>query len=210
VATETAALAPVRLPQFLYRAAALAIPGESSVYVIGGRLLAGSFGEVYRFDTVQNEVTLASLSLTEGRAGEAVAYVPETGAAYLFGGVGSLVQPLLNVGVLQFAYPLSATAQSLKVSQPGEQIHEALLYVQQSLNGGAVSYSLSNNGGQTWASVQPGVKHEFPSVGSDLRWRAVLSGDGRTTPIVDRLTVYYNQVVVYRMFLPVIVRAYAQ
>ena len=210
VATETAALVPVRMPQFLYRAAALAIPGESNVFVVGGRLLGGSFGEIYRFDTVQNEITLASLSLAEGRAGEAVAYVPETGVAYLLGGVGSRVQPVLSIGVLQFTYPLSATARSLKVSQPGQQIHEALLYVQQSLRDGSVSYSLSNNGGQTWASVQSGVKHEFPSVGSDLRWRAVLSGNGLSTPIVDRLTIYYNEIVQYRMFLPVIVRSYNQ
>jgi len=208
VASETATLISERLPMFLYRAAALAIPGASDVYVIGGLFVTGSLREIYRFDTVENEVMLAGLSLAEGRAGEVVAYVPETGVAYLLGGLGSRVQRLLNIGVLQFTYPQSATAQSLKVSQPGEQIHEALLYVQQSLNGGAVSYSLSNNGGQTWASVQPGVKHAFPSVGSDLRWRAVLSGDGRTTPIVDRLTIHYNQIVLYRKFLPVIVRAY--
>ncbi len=208
VATEAATLVPAGLTRFLYRAAALAIPGESEVYVIGGLLLSAGLNEIYRFDTMQQEVTVASLSLGEGRAGEVVAYVPETAVAYLLGGVGSRRQALLNVGVLQFAYPLSATAQSLKVSQPGQQIHEALLYAQQSLRGGAVSYSLSNNGGQTWASVQPGVKHEFPSVGSDLRWRAVLSGDGTTTPIVDRLTIHYNQIVLYRKFLPVIVRGY--
>jgi N-acetylneuraminic acid mutarotase len=210
VTTETAALVPVRMPRFLYRAAALAIPGESGVYVIGGMLVWGSFTQIYHFDTVQNEVTLISLSLAEGRSGEAMAYVPETGVAYLLGGLGSRVQPLLNIGLLQFGYPLSATAQSLKVSEPGQQIHEALLYVQQSLHGGAVSYSLSNNGGQTWASVQPGVKHEFPAAGSDLRWRAVLGGDGRTTPIVERLTIHYNQIVRYRMFLPVIARTYSQ
>ena len=110
--------------------------------------------------------------------------------------------------MLEFAYPLSATAQSLKVSQPGEEVHEALLHVQQSLRGGTVSYSLSNNGGQTWSPVYPGIKHEFPAVGSDLRWRAVLSGNGKTTPIVDSLSITYNHIVQYRLFLPVMVRAY--
>jgi N-acetylneuraminic acid mutarotase len=210
VATETTALVPARMPLFLHRAAALAVPGESGVYVIGGMLVQGSYRQIFRFDTKLHELTLMSLSLAEGRAGEVVAYVPETGVAYLFGGLGSRQQPLLHISQLRFSYPLSATAQSLKVSQPGQQVHEALLYTQQSLHGGAVSYWLSNDGGRTWASVQPGVKHEFPAAGSDLRWRAVLSGDGRTTPIVEHLTIHYDHVVLYRMFLPVIVRNYAQ
>jgi N-acetylneuraminic acid mutarotase len=207
VATETATLLGVRLPQAMVDTAVITVPGDRTVYVIGGALAGQGLSEIYRFDPLAQTVTVVpDFQLAEGRGGEVAVYVPEEMTVYLFGGNGGRLQPLSGIDMLEFACPLSATAQSLKVSAPGQQVHQALLYAQQSLHGGAVSYALSNNGGQTWASVQPGVKHEFPSVGSDLRWRAVLSGDGRSTPIVEGLTIYYNEVVVYRVFMPVVVR----
>jgi N-acetylneuraminic acid mutarotase len=209
IASETAALLSARLPTVRSRAAAFAVADGPTLYVVGGSYPGRVLTDICLFDPLQSDVAVSSLELAEGRAEEVALYVPEGAMAYLFGGVGSQGQPKFNIGVLHFVYPTSATAQSLKVSQPGEQIHEALLYVQQSLRGGAVSYSLSNNGGQSWANVYPGVKHEFPTVGSDLRWRAVLSGAGQSTPVVDRLTIYYNEIVQYRIFLPVIVKGYS-
>jgi N-acetylneuraminic acid mutarotase len=191
-ATETAAFAPVRLPQFLARAAAIAIPGEDVLYVIGGGYPGRTLGDIFRFDPMRQVLsTLQDVRLAEGRAGEAAVYVPDLLSAYLFGGTGSGLQPLLSIGALQFGHPLTATAQSLQVNGVGQEVRQAVLTAEQDLQGGSVSYGLSNDGGQTWESVQPGVPCVFPSAGSDLRWRAVLSGAGDTTPSVDSLTITY-------------------
>jgi N-acetylneuraminic acid mutarotase len=211
IATETATALWERMPQFMKSAAAIAIPGESAVYVIGGAFPGRSLSEIYCFDPVEGVVTLLpDAQLAEGRASEVAVYLPEQVTAYLFGGSGSWAQPLFHIAALRFAYPLSATARSLKVNAPGEEVQEALLTVQQTLRGGSVSYSLSNNGGQTWAGVQPGVKHAFASPGSDLRWRAVLSGNGETTPIVDSLSITYNGIEQYQLFLPVVLKVQRQ
>jgi hypothetical protein len=192
VASETASLLPVMLPQFLASAAATSIPGEGAAYVIGGSFLGRSLGDIYRFDCREGAVSLVpDIHLAEHRAGGLAVYVPDELTAYLFGGTGSAQQPLSSIATLEFAYPISATAQSLTVSEPGDEIHQALLTVEQDLRGGSVAYSLSNDGGQTWAQVQPGTLHVFSSPGSDLRWRAVLRGNGKTNPIVDGLTIVY-------------------
>jgi N-acetylneuraminic acid mutarotase len=207
VATETATLVPARLPQFLARAAAIAIPGESTAYLIGGAFPGRSLSEIYRFDLVRKVVTLLSdIQLAESRADEVAVYVAEQMTTYFFGGTGSTLQPLPNVAALEFAYPLSATAQSLTVNAEGEEVHQALLTAQQTLRDGSVSYSLSNDGGQTWASVPPGGRLVFASSGSDLRWRAVLSAGGDTTPIVDSLTIVYDGI--HQVFLPVTVKVH--
>jgi len=204
VATETATPVPAWLPQFMGRAAAIAIPGEKTAYVIGGRFFGRNLNTIYRFDLTTKQVAGSDIRLAESRAAEVAVYVPERMTAYLFGGEGSSFQPLLNIATLQFARPLSATAQSIMVNGPGEEVHQALLTVEQDLRSGSVSYSLSNDGGQTWVDVQPGTRHMFALPGSDLRWRAVLNGGGETTPIVDSLTLEYNGV--YQTLLPVILK----
>jgi hypothetical protein len=197
-------LLPARLPQFMGRAAALAIPGEKMAYVIGGRFFGRNLNTIYRFDMVAKQVTESEFRLGESRAAEVAIYDPDRMMAYLFGGEGSLFQPLLNIATLQFARPLSATAQSLMVNEPGEEVHQALLTVEQDLQGGSVSYSLSNDGGQTWVDVQPGTRRVFALPGSDLRWRAVLHGGEESIPIVDSLSLEYNGI--YQTLLPVILR----
>jgi len=116
-------------------------------------------------------------------------------------------RPLGDIVTLKFAYPLSETAQSLMVNAAGEEVHQARLTAEQALRGGTVRYALSNDGGRTWADVLPGARHVFASPGSDLRWRAILCGNGETTPIVDSLTIAYNGIIVYQVSLPVIFKA---
>jgi hypothetical protein len=204
VATETSMLLPVGLPQFMGRAATLAIPGERTAYVVGGRFFGRNLNTIYRFDMRAKLVTESDIRLGESRAAEVAIYDPDRMMAYLFGGEGSLFQPLLNIATLQFARTLSATAQSLMVNKPGEEVRQALLTVEQDLQSGSVSYSLSNDGGQTWADVRPGTRHIFALPGPDLRWRAVLHGSGGSTPLVDSLSLEYNGV--YQTLLPVILR----
>ena len=42
---------------------------------------------------------------------------------------------------------------------------------------GTITYELTNDGGDTWHQVVPGVPYAFPAPGQDLRWRALLHGD---------------------------------
>jgi N-acetylneuraminic acid mutarotase len=211
VGSETATPLLARLPFMRGRAAAIAIPGQGVAYVIGGTYGPGRhLGDVVRFDAATGVVTSVSgLRLDVPRSSEAAVYVPEKVMAYLFGGTGySGDQPLSDIVTLKFAYSLSETAQSLRVNEVGEEVHQALLTAQQTLRGGSVSYLLSNDGGHTWASVLPGVRHVFASPGSDLRWRAVLSGNGETNPVVDSLTITYNEIEQYQLFLPVILKGH--
>ncbi|MFH0830479.1 MAG: cell wall-binding repeat-containing protein [Parcubacteria group bacterium] len=76
-----------------------------------------------------------------------------------------------------------ATAQSLTIDTSSDPIITATLLADQTLNGGSVFYSLSNNGGTTWEAVTPAASHTFVSSGSDLRWKAVLT---RVVPEVDQ------------------------
>jgi len=41
---------------------------------------------------------------------------------------------------------------------------------------------VSNNSGDTWGQVLPGILYRFSTSGNDLRWRAVLRG---TTQLAD-------------------------
>ena len=62
-------------------------------------------------------------------------------------------------------------------------------------NGGNVQLYLTNNGGAHWATVTPGVTHVFTTTGSDLRWRAVLTGDPvwrHRSPVVNSLRIEYS------------------
>jgi len=53
-----------------------------------------------------------------------------------------------------------------------------------------IDYFLSNNGGQRWFKVRPGIEFPFPTFGSDLRWRAELhSLSPILTPELDSLTI---------------------
>jgi N-acetylneuraminic acid mutarotase len=208
VASETATVLSARLPSRRAKAAAIGIPGEGTAYVMGGFHEQGvPLGDVLRFDAATGTLTaIEDMRLAYPRYAEAAVYVPQRAMALLFGGTG--YYGLGDIVLLEFAYPLSERAQSLRVNAAGEEVHQALLRVNQNLRGGAVDYSLSNDGGQTWASVRPGMKHVFASAGSDLRWRAVLTGNGVTAPIVDSLSLTYNGIEQYLLYLPTILKGH--
>lgn len=55
---------------------------------------------------------------------------------------------------------------------------------------GRIHYALSNNGGEQWHDVEPGVWFRFPQPGRDLRWRATLeTADAVHTPAVELITI---------------------
>ncbi|MCG3198171.1 MAG: hypothetical protein GHCLOJNM_02665 [bacterium] len=67
-------------------------------------------------------------------------------------------------------------ANSLPVDMEPENISEAILAVTQTLPiNTKIDYWLSNNGGARFYLVKPGTFFEFPTAGSDLRWRAELN-----------------------------------
>jgi hypothetical protein len=208
VTSETVTVLTEFLPWPLARAAVVSIPGEQTVYVMGGTYgFLNRLDTIFRFDIATGSVSDTGMRLDETRSAEAAVYVPEKMSAYLFGGTGSYELLLPNIATLKFAYSISETAQSLKVNVPAiAEVHEALLASDENLQGGAVSYSLSSDGGLTWADVQPGMNHVFASPGRDLRWRATLTGNGESTPLVDNLTITYQGTEAYQTFMPVMLK----
>jgi len=208
VESETASVLPVKLPFMRANVAAVSIPGERAAYVIGGTYgAARHFGDVLRFDMLRGTIQrVPNMTLAVARHSAAAVYVPGQLTAYLFGGIGPSDRPLADITVLRMAYPLTATAQSLQINASGKSVAYATLGAQQLLRGGQADYFVSNNGGATWAGVQLGVRHDFGALGSDLRWRVLLGGDGSTTPYVNGLQILYGQVDLYSLSLPLVLR----
>ena len=103
--------------------------------------------------------------------------------------------PLREQLTEQFYQPVGQV-ESLQINT-SEAVEQATLFTDQSLQGGAIRYFLSNTGGQTWDEVIPGERLIFSSNGSDLRWKAVLTAtvDGIRTPQINQIRVaYYSQV----------------
>lgn len=97
-------------------------------------------------------------------------------------------------------YFSSCTAQSRQVDSSSSDIRQATLTASYALNGGSVQFYLTNNGGATWAEVTPGVTHVFATAGSDLRWRARLTGDPvwrNRAPTVNSLRIEYSTQIPY-------------
>ena len=58
-----------------------------------------------------------------------------------------------------------------------------------------MEFFLTNDGGTVWFPVTPGITHIFTTTGSDLRWRAVLTGDPlwrHRSPAVNLLRIEYS------------------
>jgi hypothetical protein len=94
-----------------------------------------------------------------------------------------------------FFYAISGIAQSRTVDTLAADITQATLTADTTLNGGNVQFSLTNNGGATWATVTPGVTHVFTTTGSDMRWRAELTADPvwrHRSPVVNSLRIEYS------------------
>jgi len=104
----------------------------------------------------------------------------------------------------EWYYYLQGVAESTTVDETSASIPRASLTVSQTLNGGSVDYFLSNDGGQMWEETAPGELHTFSSVGSDLRWKAILyaSSDLYRSPVIQSLTIRYGSDVIGDAFEP--------
>jgi hypothetical protein len=69
-------------------------------------------------------------------------------------------------------------------------------------------YWLSNNGGDRWFIVRPGVSFVFPTSGMDLRWRTELhSLSPGLTPRIDQLFIgEHGAFPTGPVYLPIIMR----
>ena len=77
---------------------------------------------------------------------------------------------------------------STAVDATTQNIISATLTKNDTTGTGTAVYSLSNDGGTTWAQVTPGVSHTFATLGSDLRFKVGLTGNAS----VQDVSISYN------------------
>ncbi len=108
-------------------------------------------------------------------------------------GVASLPSATPDTYLVPRAYPFHSpsTAISAAVSTAEIDVASARLQVQDYWGAsGRIHYALSNNGGEQWHDVEPGVWFRFPQPGRDLRWQATLeTSDVVHTPALERITI---------------------
>jgi len=97
----------------------------------------------------------------------------------------------LQVVYPELFYAPTGLAESTTIDTIPDAIRSAILTADTQLNGGAIQFYLSNNGGADWAAVTPGVNSVFVTEGSDLRWRAVLTADPiwPRSPVLNSLRI---------------------
>jgi hypothetical protein len=106
----------------------------------------------------------------------------------------------LQVVAPDLFYYSDGLAQSRTVDTVVGNIHQATLTANTQLNGGNIQFALSNNGGANWFTTTLGTATIFTTTGSDLRWRAMLTGDPiwrNRSPIITSLRIEYSTAVPY-------------
>jgi len=113
---------------------------------------------------------------------------------------------MLSDGVVDVAvvdvdkfYRSKGFVQSKEINSTGEPIQKALLTYQGVLNSGQITFTLTNDGGESWESVQPGVMHSFKITTTgydDLRWQAHLQQPNvanlSLSPAIDEIQIDYT------------------
>ncbi len=179
--------------------ASVRMPTANNIYLFGGwggwsETYAFGFPNIWHFDTtpIRHLVTHA---LPAPLGGATIVWASAEDRLYAFGGRYKRGVTRLSADSIQrfdWGHSEHGIALSTCINSNGADILRATLTVDQKLNGGTVDYFLSNNGGGSWEPVTPGVEHTFAAPGSDLRWQAVLNGDGIETPMVGQLTIYWS------------------
>jgi hypothetical protein len=131
----------------------------------------------------------AFVAWRDGRNGNDDVYVQKLNAV----GTRGWPADLQVVNPDQFYLP-EGVVQSRAVDTLDGSITTANLTADYQENGGTVQFSLSNDGGATWADVTPGTNHVFATSGSDLRWKAVLTPDPLwpRAPTITGVTIDYS------------------
>jgi hypothetical protein len=190
LATGTVTVLEAKLPTARKDTSAIYVPSTNKAYVFGGFGNPDRFDDIVGYDLASGTVTVLEARLPTPRNGTSAVYVSLT-KAYVFGGAD--VAHLDDIVVCDSSYYTSQEqAQSLDINPYIYEVLTTTLTVSQTLHGQVVEYYLSNNGGTDWEAINPGGELTFSTIGTDLRWRAVLSSDGSDTPMVDSLTIVYS------------------
>jgi hypothetical protein len=173
-----------KLPTPRNNTSAVYVPSNNKAYVFGGWYSGSSFDDIVEYDLSADIVTVLETKLPTPRSSTSAVYVASSDKAYIFG--------TDDIAEVDFSrYASQEQAQSLNINADIHEVLRATLTVNQTLHGQAVEYYLSNNGGIDWEAIMPEGQCIFSTIGTDLRWRAVLSSDGSDTPVVDSLTISY-------------------
>jgi hypothetical protein len=182
--------------------ASLHMPTTNNIFLLGGwggwsEEYAFPFAGIWHFDTTPIRHFVGhALTLTELLGRQAGVWVSAEDRFYTFGGLGKMSVPIRysTDWIYRFdcGHAEEGVAQSMSINRDSAAVLRATLSVSERLSGGSVDYFLSNNDGATWEAVTPGVEHTFASEGSNLRWKAVLHGDGIETPMVDELAIEWS------------------
>ena len=100
----------------------------------------------------------------------------------------------LQVPQVDRFYHSQGQAQAKAINGTQSNVAAATLTAAMKLQGGTAEFWLSNNGGESWDAISPGIRHHFAQSGSDLRWRAQLQGNpfqSTQTPSIQRIQVDY-------------------
>ena len=97
---------------------------------------------------------------------------------------------------LNYAYDTGlGTIESLKINDTETNIARVILTTtdkanSQTLPNTNIAYYVSNNGGEQWQKIEPGIPFDFAHFGSDLRWKAILSSLSPTlSPSIESITL---------------------
>jgi len=94
-------------------------------------------------------------------------------------------------------YSSPAVVQSDVIDVTSKNLATATLNANENKPGNTnIQYYLSSDGGLTWEGpITLGASHTFANVGSDLRWKAILTGDSGNvsiTPEINEITIDYT------------------
>jgi hypothetical protein len=108
-------------------------------------------------------------------------------------GVASLPDASPGMRRVHRAYTFRSpgVVESIAISIPEAPVRNARLQVQDFWGSvGRIDYALSNDGGAHWHPAQPGVWLRFPTLGTDMRWRATLETTGVVqTPVIESIRI---------------------
>ncbi len=147
----------------------------------GSVYFAGADKRISKYNPSNNTATSVSAFFTAVGATEdftSLLYVSTTDVLFA-GGDG-------NFGYL--SAPTTVTAQSLTVDSTANNISSVTLTKNDTPGTGVVTYYVTNNGGTNWAEVTAGEAYTFGTTGSDLRWKATLTGNAT----IEDITLAYS------------------
>jgi|GEM_PF-5002655 len=144
-----------------------------------------------------NRVTVGKTAIREQLSGNPAVQMPQVFVDSF--GNAAVAWPQTNVSTGFFSRWLdpvvNAQAQSTVVDDVTQNILSVTFVPTFTAGGDSTTFFASNDGGTTFAEVEPNVEYVFATTGSDLIWRAQMVGDAGDvsfTPQLDELKLIYT------------------